>query len=154
MGFMKPNLSRALKSTVWPLGHWATVPKTFKTPKLGSSLCGTMGSAASWELLSAGSIPGWHSGLRVQHCYSCGLGHNSGSELIPGWVTPYVKGQPNKQTSWTQIFIWSVCQGWESQAKILPNNSDDSTSLMLVYLILWVTPQSSIISIGVLTILI
>ena len=27
----------------------------------------------------------WHSGLRIQHCHSCGLGHNYGSDLIPGW---------------------------------------------------------------------
>ena len=37
-----------------------------------------------------------HSGLRIQHCHSCSLGHNYGLDLIPGLGTPYVAGQPKK----------------------------------------------------------
>ena len=34
----------------------------------------------------------WHSGLRIQHFFSCNLDHNSGSDLIPGPGTPYAGG--------------------------------------------------------------
>ena len=27
--------------------------------------------------------PAWHSVFRIQHCHSCGVGHNCGSDLIP-----------------------------------------------------------------------
>ena len=39
----------------------------------------------------------WHSGLRIWHCCTCGLGHNFGSDLIPGLGTPYASGQPKKR---------------------------------------------------------
>ena len=32
-------------------------------------------------------IPAHHSGLRIQCCYSCGIGHISGSDSIPGLGT-------------------------------------------------------------------
>ena len=35
-----------------------------------------------------------HSGLRIQHCSSCDLGHNCGSDLIPGLGIPYASGRP------------------------------------------------------------
>ena len=36
-------------------------------------------------------------GLRVLRCRSYGLGHNYGSDPIPGRGTPYVTGQPKKK---------------------------------------------------------
>ena len=33
----------------------------------------------------------WHSGLRIWHCHSCGVGCNCGSDLIPSL------GQPRKK---------------------------------------------------------
>lgn len=33
-------------------------------------------------------IPAWHSGLRIQRCYSCDVGRRSGSDLIP-WPTNF-----------------------------------------------------------------
>ena len=57
-----------------------------------SSRCGPMGSAASLELWDMGSISVWHSGLRTSSCCSCGIGHSCGSDLIPGWGTPYASG--------------------------------------------------------------
>ena len=38
-----------------------------------------------------------HSGLRIQCCYSCGIGDNCGSDLIPGLGTPYVVGRERKK---------------------------------------------------------
>ena len=40
----------------------------------------------------------WHSGLRIQGCCSCGLGHNCSLDLIHGWGAPYATGQ----TQWKQ----------------------------------------------------
>ena len=42
-------------------------------------------------------IPAWHSGLRIQHCNNCGIGHNCRSFLIPGLKTPYVVGHQKKK---------------------------------------------------------
>ena len=50
-----------------------------------------------WHLESAGKqvqSPAWHSGLRIQHCRSCGLGHDCSLDLIPGLGTPYASGRP------------------------------------------------------------
>ena len=44
----------------------------------------------------AGSLT-WHSGLRIWHCSSCGLGLNYGLDLIPGLRTPYTMGQSKKE---------------------------------------------------------
>ena len=41
--------------------------------------------------------PAWHSGLRIQHCHSCSLGHDYGSDLILGLGTPYAMGWPKKK---------------------------------------------------------
>ena len=38
--------------------------------------------------------PAWCSGLRIWHCHSCGLGQNSGLNLIPGLGTPSAMGCP------------------------------------------------------------
>ena len=37
-----------------------------------------------------------HSGLRIGHSHSCDVGHNCGSDLIPGPGTPYAAGQQTK----------------------------------------------------------
>ena len=62
---------------------------------LWSSCCSTTGSAASWEHWDAGSSLARHSGLRIQH--TCGLGHNCGSDVIPGPGTPYAPGAKKKK---------------------------------------------------------
>jgi len=41
---------------------------------------------------------GWHSGLRIWHCCSCGLGRICGLDLIPGLGIPYATGQWKKYT--------------------------------------------------------
>ena len=41
--------------------------------------------------------PAQHSGLRFQHCHSCGIGCNCGSDMIPGLGTPYAVGWPEKE---------------------------------------------------------
>ena len=51
-----------------------------------------------WSLRSAGSQvrgPAQHSGLRIQDCSSCRLGHNDGLNLIPGRPGKFIcHGQP------------------------------------------------------------
>lgn len=47
-----------------------------------------LGSVTSWEHRMQVRSPAQHSGLRIHHCHSCGLGHNHGSNLIPGLRTP------------------------------------------------------------------
>ena len=37
--------------------------------------------------------PAWHGGLRIPRCHSFGLGHDHGSDLIPGPGTPCATGQ-------------------------------------------------------------
>ena len=59
-----------------------------------------MAQQDQWCLGSTGTQvppPAWHSGLRIWHCHSCGLGHNCGSALISGWGTPYAWVQPKKE---------------------------------------------------------
>ena len=34
----------------------------------------------------------WHSGLRIRHCHSCGIGHNCGSDSIPSPGTSICHG--------------------------------------------------------------
>ena len=38
-----------------------------------------------------------HSRSTIQCCPSCGLGHNYGSDMIPGLETPYALGWPKKE---------------------------------------------------------
>ena len=57
-----------------------------------SSLCGAMGSVLSQALGCRFDSPACHSGLRIQCCHSFGIGHNSGSDLIPGLGTPHDAG--------------------------------------------------------------
>ena len=53
-----------------------------------------------WHLGSSGmqvGSPAWHSGLGIQCCHSCGLGHNCSSDMNTGLRTPYAVGQPKKK---------------------------------------------------------
>ena len=50
-------------------------------------------AAAGMEIQSLGQ----HSELRIWYCRSCGIGHNSGSDAIPGLGTPYTVGVAKKQ---------------------------------------------------------
>ena len=53
-----------------------------------------------WRLRSDGmQVPSLASlsGLSIWGCRSRGLGHNCGSNLIPGLGTPFAKGQPKKK---------------------------------------------------------
>ena len=58
---------------------------------------------AQWDQWCLGStgmqvqFPGQHSGLRIWHCHSCSLGHNCGSDLIPGQGIPHATGQSKKK---------------------------------------------------------
>ena len=50
-----------------------------------------------WHLCSTGTqvrSQAQHTGLRIHHCRSCGVGCNCGLDLISGQATPYVVGQP------------------------------------------------------------
>jgi len=51
----------------------------------------------SLQWWDAGSIPGQHSELRIQHGCSCGVGHNFGLHLIPGLGTPCAAGRPKHE---------------------------------------------------------
>ena len=53
-----------------------------------------------WCLGNAGfqvRSPAWHSRLRIRGCYSCSLGHDCGSDMIPGQRTPYAMWQPKRK---------------------------------------------------------
>ena len=54
-----------------------------------------------WHLWSPGTRVrslAWHSGLRIRHCHSCGVGYNCGSDLIPSPGTTYaMKWQERKE---------------------------------------------------------
>ena len=52
----------------------------------------------------------WHSGLRIQQCHSCGLGHNCGSDLIPDSGPPYASRQPKKKNNFF-LFCYSTNHG-------------------------------------------
>ena len=41
----------------------------------------------------------WHSGSRIWHCCSCGLGRDCGLELILSLGTPYAMGRPKMTNS-------------------------------------------------------
>ena len=38
-----------------------------------------------------------HGRLRIRCCYSCGLGHSSGSDLILAWELPYASEAAKKE---------------------------------------------------------
>ena len=46
----------------------------------------------------------WHSGLRIQHCCSCGVDHSCGSNAVPGLGTSIFSGcSKNKQIKNTKM---------------------------------------------------
>ena len=47
--------------------------------------------------------PAQHSGLRIRRCHICSLGHDCGSDLIPGLGAPNAMGQPGKKKKKTSI---------------------------------------------------
>ena len=60
------------------------------------------------SLVSTGTqvrSPARHSGLRIRGCQSWGLGHNYGSDLIPGLGTPYDAEWPKKEKKY---HIWNL----------------------------------------------
>ena len=65
------------------------------TSKLSPSGVSAVAYQYGWYLGSwdAGSIPARHSGLRI---WRCQLGHNYGSDLIPGLGNPYAVGRSKK----------------------------------------------------------
>ena len=60
---------------------------------------GTMGSLVSLEPWVTGLNSGRHSGLRIWHCSTCGVGCNCGSD--PG--IPYATRQPKKKKIYHQF---------------------------------------------------
>ena len=58
---------------------------------------------AQWDLQCLGSTGtqvqslAHHSGLKICHCLSCGLGHNYSSDLILGLGTLIATGNPKKK---------------------------------------------------------
>ena len=48
-----------------------------KRRKIWSSFCGAAGLVGSLQRQDAGSIPAWHSGLKIQHHQSCGIGRKA-----------------------------------------------------------------------------
>ena len=47
-------------------------------------------------------------GSMIQHCCSCGVGHNCGSDLIPGPEAPYTVRQPKKEKKKNLLNAFSV----------------------------------------------
>ena len=73
-----------------------------------------------WHLGSTGTqvlSPAWHSGLRILRCQSCGVGHNCGSDLIPGPGTQYAPQAARKEGKKNPGYEYSLHPG-----KPLPTN--------------------------------
>lgn len=81
--FFKPcACTTSRKKKIRQINNWGEFPLWWN--EIGSVL-----GALGWSLIQ-------HGGLRIQHWHSCSLGHNYGSDLIPGPETPYAEGQPKK----------------------------------------------------------
>lgn len=66
-----------------------------------------------WHLGNAGMQVhslAWNSGLTIQCCYNCGLCHNCGSDLIPGWGVPCAEGRPKKKRGKKKCIAYSEKQ--------------------------------------------
>ena len=56
-------------------------------------------AVAQWDWQHLGSAGMWvpspaqHSGVRIQHCHSCGVGQDCSLDLIPGLGAPHAMGQ-------------------------------------------------------------
>ena len=83
------RLARSWKSLSSSSTAWAWI--------LGLSLSIEIYSSEIWIKGAISEFPLWCSGLRIQHCYSCG-GCSWGSDLIPGLGT-------------------SICHGWGQKKK-------------------------------------
>lgn len=67
--------------------------------KGGSSHCGTTGSVAFGEPWNTVWVPGL---VEIWCCCSCGLGHNFGSDLIPGLGSSVCLGEAKKRKKQNQ----------------------------------------------------
>ena len=77
-----------------------TLKITHEKASFRNSHCGTTGlggGGSSGALRHRCWCLAWHSGLRICHCRSCGMGRNWGLDLIPGPGTPYATGRPIKK---------------------------------------------------------
>ena len=77
---------------------WTNWKKTHKWKTVSqSSQYGAVGSAISLQRQDAGSIPGQQGGLRIQCCFSCGVGCNCSLDLILGLGPPYAQRWTKKK---------------------------------------------------------
>lgn len=67
-----------------------------------SSSCGTMGLAVSLEHWDAGLIP-LHSGLMIQHCHGCRIGHKYSLDLIGNSTATWQQQNKTKHPNLKQI---------------------------------------------------
>ena len=79
------------------------VPAMIRNIRLRSSIV----SAAAWVTAEAWvwSLV-WHGGLRIWHCYSCGIGHSCSSDLLPGLGTSICCGCDQKEKKKNNT-LWS-----------------------------------------------
>ena len=99
---------------------------------MGHKEIGGISAALGW-----GSIPARHSGLRIQHCHSCGHRSQPSSNLIPKLGTPYVMGQPKKKKQLFSSMKWwaVVLTIFEDQMKactLFQGNAEVCTLLHIV----------------------
>ena len=93
-----------------------------------------------WHLGSTGARVqslAQHSGLRIQCCHSCGIGHKCSSDLIPSLGTPYADGQPKekekKNSHWNWFTFtfykipWHLASLW---GEVLQSNFIETTAQM------------------------
>ena len=74
--------------------------------ELWSSPCGTTDQKHLCSTRMKVQSPAWHSGLRIQHFCSCGVGCNCSSDLILGPGIPYAMGQSKKKKK-KRMKLWS-----------------------------------------------
>ena len=87
-------------------------------------------AAGVWVPSSAG-----HGGFRIQSCFTCGIGHNSGLDSVPGLGTPCAVGWPKKKTIKNQ------------KTKTNYSNQQSCNFLMLtLLLIVFLPPNQSVLS--------
>ena len=100
-----------------------------------SSRCGATGWAASWACWTQVRSLARHSGLRIPHCCSCGLGPNCGLDLIPGLGTPYATGWPKKKRQKKDRMKYKVrciCPAQSQKVLLLLSLSPSSLLLLLL----------------------
>ena len=72
-------------------------------PAVVQHINGILGAAKLWFRSLA-----QHSGLGIQRCHSCGLGHDYGSDLIPGLGALCAVGQSKKRKT-KEILLKKTC---------------------------------------------